>query len=139
MPVNLPFIHTMASNVSFEVGDIINLATGHQPTSTQVQSWTAALQNGTVSVKDMVDSFIESSAFEAHFGLSSPANPNAVTGATLAGEIIHDATGMVATAGQLAAWGAQSIEHTFESFAANDTYLSHEVPVLGFLYESYMF
>ena len=142
------------TDVSSEIGQIIQLATGLPATEVQINGWTAAVNNGT-SLLDVTKAFIASDAFAANFHVDNSALINPLTqlvtnfpssnpfssllksefaptpfadtspSVTLTQEIIEHALGQYTDA-QVAAWvnSGQSVAEAFLAFALNDVWAS---------------
>jgi hypothetical protein len=101
------------------------LSFGAVPTATQLNAWTAGLQNNTFAVTDMTNAFTGSDGFAAHYGLSGDQSPTETTGSALADAIIFNATGAHGTMAQDTAWGGQELAVTVAAWSVSDTARPH--------------
>jgi hypothetical protein len=138
------------TDVSSEISQIIQLATGVPATNAQISGWTAAVNSG-LSLLDVAKSFVASDAFAANFHVDNTSTPlaqlvanipsnNPLSGllksefapfpdtspsVTLTQEIIQHTLGQ-STDAQVAAWvnSGLSVAEVLLSFASNDVWAS---------------
>jgi hypothetical protein len=113
------------ADIGSEISQIIFLATGFQATDDQINSWTAAVDNG-ISIDDVANDFVASTAFANYYNGGVPVDPNSVPTVTLTQEII-DHSLFSYTASQVTAWvnSGETIGQVFEAFAMNDNWATY--------------
>lgn len=111
------------------VYQIIDLAKLTEPTPTQLNHWTQAIENGAVTQQQMLDAFIASDVFGANYNNGIDVNPNAPVTSQIMMVLYKDAMGITPTQAKIDNWtnSGVSIEQAVQAFALGDTFsgLSH--------------
>jgi hypothetical protein len=122
--INVGNITPLASivNVGAEISQVIELATGNAPTTTQLATWENYYESGG-SIGSIAASFVGSTAFAEAYNNGNSVDPNSPIDSTLAQEIITHALGSASTA-QVDAWAASglTVSQVFLSFALGDQF-----------------
>ena len=119
---------TSIVNISAEISQIIELATGNAPTAAQLTAWeNDYYADG--SIASITSAFVASTAFADAYNNGNPVDPNSPITAALAQGIITHALGS-ASAAQVDAWAAsgQTVSQVFQSFALGDQFTAATTP-----------
>ena len=107
----------------YPIVQIIDLATGNLPTTSQLAAWVLVTESG-ISLDQMATAFVASTAFGDTYNNGTPVNPDAPITASIVEDIIQHATGVTATQAQANAWVSSglSIDQVFVDFSLGAQY-----------------